>query len=150
MTALNSDDLILYGLKRPVCWAPLQTAYLAGHRLDFDTSSGFRTASAFQKCCCRHGIEPLIWHDIILFTSTVTYGGGGGGEMGGKSDRFASLLSSRNLFFDTVIHCNPSLNKLGSHRGQMSKPGFGCNSPTLAFRWAIGLLMGSPLLILKR
>jgi len=57
--------------------------------------------------------------------------------------------SALTLFFNTVIHCNPSLNKLGNHRGQMSKPGFDCDSPTLAFACAVGLFKGSPLHILK-
>lgn len=58
--------------------------------------------------------------------------------------------SARSLFFNIVIHCNPSLNKLGKLRGQMSKPGFDCNSPTLVFGCAIVLFMGSPLLIFKK
>lgn len=125
------------------------TSYLESHRLDFDRSLGLKIAFTFQKSCCRHGIEPLIWQDIVLFTSTVTYGGGGGGEMGGKGGRFASLHSSLSLFFNTVMHCNHSLNKLGSHGAQMSKPGFDSNSPTLAFACAIGLFVSSPLLVLK-
>lgn len=120
------------------------TSHLVGHRLDFDTSLDFRTALTFQKYCHRHGIVLLIWQDTILFTTTVTYGGGGGGEMGGKGGWFAFLLSSLFFFFcNTVIHCNHSLNKLGSHRDQMSKPGFDSNSPMLAFGCAISLFPGS-------
>lgn len=58
--------------------------------------------------------------------------------------------SAHSLIFYIVIHCNPSLNKLGKLRGQMSKPGSDCNSPTLSFGGAIALCMGSPLLIFKR
>lgn len=79
------------------------TSYLLGHKLDFDTSLGFRTPFAFQKCGRRHGIEPLIWQKVILFISTVTYGDGGGGEMGGKGGCFASLLSSLSLFSQSSI-----------------------------------------------
>lgn len=74
------------------------TSCLIGHRLDFDTSLGFRTAYVFQKCCHRHGIELLIWQDMVPFTSTVTYGGGGGEEMRLKGGCFASLLSLLSLF----------------------------------------------------